>query len=194
MTEFEKYSDDFEELVDAVFKAYMGRPPVVLRKDLTGLLKEVESLARKPSSSLNLSRNEIRQELACMWVSFIRSYRRSSTKLHIRQYLIRRSIWGLRDWIRKESRILRKAPASTPKEVPVFRLNFSFLLEGETWPPLAILTAYQRYLIYLKFVEDKDILRIAQHLDKDRHVVSRQLNEALQLIRRIANDEEAHTS
>lgn len=189
MTEFDKYSEDFEELVNAVYQAYMGKNPMVNRRDLAGLVKEVQELARKPGSSLNLSRDEIRQELACMWVSFIRSHRRSNTELHIRQYLIRRSVWGLRDWIRKESRILCKAPTSPPREAPAFRLNFSFLLSGETWPPLAPLNAYQRYLIYLKFVEDKDILRIAQHLHKDRHVVSRQLSETLRLIRRIANEE-----
>lgn len=193
MTEFDKYSDDFEELINAVYQAYLGKSPVVHRRDLAGLVKEVKELARRPGNSLDLSRDEIRQELACMWVSFIRSYRRSGPELHIRQYLIRRSIWGLRDWIRKESRVLRRAPTSPPREAPAFQLNFSFLLEGETWPPLAPLNAYQRYLIYLKFVEDKDILRIAQHLHKDRHVVSRQLSDTLRLIRRIAN-EEAHTS
>ena len=193
MTEFEKYSDDFEELVDAVYQTYLGKPPLVHRKDLIGLIKEVEELARKARDSLNLSRDEIEQELACMWVYFIKSYRKSNPKLHIRQYLIRRSVWGLRDWIRKESGVLYRAPTSTPEKVPGFQLDFSFLINGETWPPLVSLTAYQRYLIYLKFVEEKDILRIAEHLQKDRHVVSRQLEETLQTIRRIAN-EETHTS
>lgn len=187
---FIKYSDDFRRLVNAVYETYIGYPPEESRKDISRVIYEADTLARLYPYSFNIEKEDVEQELRLMWLRFYKSYYKNEVHITLRQYLIRRSAWGLRDWLTSQKHTSRGTYLGFFKEErPKISLNLEFLLNGESWLPLTCLSAHQRYLIYLKFVEDKDILGIANHLQKDRHVISRQFKETINSIRRVANEE-----
>lgn len=188
MDPFVKYRKDFNRLVDAVYSTYMGYPPHTDRRDIAKLISEVKEACRQGSSLFSLEEGDVRQELRAQWISYIRSYQRNKPRTSLRQYLTRMSVWGLRDWVNKWKHTPRSTTAcAIDTQAYPFSLNLSFLLYGERWSPLSSLTSHQRYLIYLKFVENKDILGIAKHLHKDRHVVSAQLQTTMEQIRRNFN-------
>lgn len=189
MDEFSKYSDDFKLLVNAVHETYLGKPPCSSRKDLAYLIQQVQTATNRRINNFFLEREEVEQELACMWLLFLRSYRSSKTSLTLKQYLIRRSIFGLRDWFLREMSVPSFSLPIALAPLFQFDLDLHFLLRGESWRPLVPLNAYERYLIYLKFVEGKDMLHIAKSLQKDRKTVSKQFKETMETIRSLANVE-----
>lgn len=121
--------------------------------------------------------SDVVQQLYLIWLKAIKNYRISKPNIRIRRYLIRMSVWGIRDWLQAESNIPLSGPRKEPEEEQdyPFTLDLSFLLYGSTYHPLQGLTDYERYLIYLKYVEGKHIFAIADHLQRDRGLVSKQL-------------------
>ena len=136
---------------------------------------------------LPLSKKEIRQELFAMWVQFSKEFEENKPKIHLRQYLLRRSIWALRDWIsgqcNQQFLPLTFAPGATQEDMTPdfgFILDYKFLVYGTGWYPLCLLSPYERYLVFLKFVEEKSIVEISYIVQKDRLTVKKQLDEIIE--------------
>lgn len=134
---------------------------------------------------------DVVQELACIWLKAIQNYNDSKPNCSIRQYLVRMSVWGIRDWLYKEANIPMSGPLikqEEEREYP-FALDLSFLVDGSSQVLFKDLTDYERYLIYLKYHEGKHIFEIAEHLQKDRSVISKQLYAIHDKLRSIFNED-----
>ena len=74
----------------------------------------------------------------------------------------------------KHNKENRKALFSIPETEDTeneFRIDLTFLLHGMDFTLLNNLSPYERYIIFLKFKEDKSILQMSHILQKDRRVV-----------------------
>ena len=91
--------------------------------------------------------------------------------------------------LKTQIRIVRYAPnlEETKKAKPPFNLDLQFLLNGTDYFPLSELTAYERYLIYLKYKEGKTIVQISQVVQKERHTVSSHMKKATEKLRSLKN-------
>lgn len=180
LEELAKYRAEFEEIVDTVYKAYSKQPLISAKKYLVVLYDSISSL----EATFPLDAEDIRQELVFRWLIFISKYYEAKPNVKLRQYLIRRSIWAMRDWFH----LLMKKPVwDTPvivfPEFNSFVLNFKFLIHGTDVAPFDILSPYERYLIFLKFKEERTILEIAKAVQKTRKTVKAQLKSIYDKLR-----------
>lgn len=169
--EFIRYMTDFNRLYHIVSDAINGIDQYLYEGNyLYQLVSEMDV-------TTTIEDADIVQELSVIWLKAIKNYKKSKPNCNIRQYLIRMSVWGLRDWLQRESNIQMTAPIEEQEEQEEqpFTLDLPFLLYGSIYQPLQALTDYERYLIYLKYVDGKHIFEIAEHLQKDRSIVSKQL-------------------
>lgn len=182
--EFALYSSDFNRLYrytrDALDKV---DDPIYYGNYLFQLVASLDIIP-------TIEDDDIVQELSLIWLKAIKNYHKSKPNCNIRQYLIRMSVWGIRDWLQREANIPLSGPRKEPEEEQEypFALDLSFLLYGSIYEPLQDLTDYERNLIYLKHVEGKHIFEIAEHLQKDRSIISRQLTAVYEKLRSRFNE------
>lgn len=178
----EQYHSDFNELVETVYSAYK-------KKELVSNNKAHLSILYSALYYIDiyefLSKEDIRQELSVMWLKYIKVYATTKPKVHIRTYLIRRSVWEIRDWFHK---LARKKPIEIlPKEESLhnfdFTIDLQFLLYGDKEGMLKDLTSYERYLIFLRFKEDKTIPEISFMVQKTSETVADHLSKILDKIK-----------
>lgn len=180
-----RYSKEFNKILSIATDAINRRYRPEYKKEYL-----YQVLSSIPIAT-TVSDDDIKQELYMIWLIGIKNYYISNPKCAVRKYLMRMSVWGLRDWLIKEANILMSAPVDEnfdeEAECP-FTLDLSFLLYGSSYPPLQELSNYERYLIYLKHVEDKHIIEIAKHLQKDRDLISKQITAIYNKLRGILNE------
>jgi len=107
-------------------------------------------------------------------------------------FLIRVSIWKLRDWYTKEIKLSQPVFMTNylePKEeyhLP-FKLNLKFLFHGTSFFPLSTLSSYERYLIFLRYKENKTLQEIADIVQKQRKVVAKHIKNTIYKLRSLRN-------
>jgi hypothetical protein len=187
MEELTKYASDFNEIVRLVHNVnreiFYYPPPY-----LCSLQRQLELSHTFGFTQLDLK--DIQQELSLIWIGLVRKFRKSKPNIGIRSWLKRMSMWEIRDWYiskMKESPDPPKHYKSYTKEPILFRLDLNFLLQGTSFFPLSCLNAYERYLIFLKFKQDKTIIEIADIVQKERRTVSRHIKQTLKRLRSINN-------
>jgi len=185
MVELEKYIDDFNLLVSVVYDTHQGNPPQSTRGDVKYLVKLVQENSQLDYNQFALEKEEVEANLRCWWVGYVKAYARQKPGIHIRQYIIRRSLFDLRDWYLHEMRIRSSGPIYVPKKAQVYEIDLGYLLTGESTSALSALTAYERFLIFLKFNRGMNTLRIAKLLQRKRGTVAVQMKETLNKVRRI---------
>ncbi len=186
-TVLDTYQDDFKELVDTVEVAYQGNPLHFSKPHLKALYSSLTDNRSGPT----IDREDIEQQLALLWLKYAKGYHESKPSIHLRQYLIRRSVWGLRDWFNMEMKpipyyLLLLPPQEEYLPKP-FKLDLGFLLYGTRFYPLSILSSYERYLIFLMFKEERTILEIAKAVQKSDKTVSKQLRNIINKLRSECN-------
>lgn len=187
MDEFERFREDFKQLVDTTYCALHKKEKTYSRQHLSVLYCSIFHLDIREY----ISKEEIEQELAFIWLKSLKAFQESKPNIHVRQYLIRRSLWGLRDWLRT----VAARPIGIPfeditveeKEIPQspFSLDLKFLIYGTDFEPLMTLTPYERYLVFLKFREDKTMLEIAHMVQKNHETIYEHFNQIISKIRSI---------
>lgn len=183
--EFIKYLSDFNKLCSIVINTLADKDCCERDTYLSQIVSEF-------NIDHFIEPDDIVQEIALIWIKSIKNYKETQPDISLRQYLIRMTVWGVRDWLSKEAHIYMKdiiTRTSEEKEELSFNIDLSFLLYGSQHPSLQSLTSYQRYLFYLSFKEDKSILQIAKHLQKDRWIVGIQFSKALERVRSLLNNE-----
>lgn len=183
-TILKRYRKDFDELVSTVESAYWYQPQLFSKPHLDYLYSSLTKERNGPK----LEPGEIHQELIALWGEFYRKYQESKPEIHIRQYLIRRSVWGLRDWFNSQFKFYPAAPPPLDEEETYshrvgFKLDLGFLFYGTRVFPLSILSPYERYLIFLKFKKERTILEIAGIVQKNKETVGFQLHKILKKLR-----------
>lgn len=179
---FTKYGEEFETLVRTAWRAYTGI--FVESESSPGYsrgLSEAIRVIPKTALRRGVEEEDLRQQLSLFWILYHDQFRKNRPRSRLRSYLLRRSIWGLRDWLR-ENDLLRPSDdslGSTEGRQETPEVNFSWILETDL--PL---TAWEKYLVYLKYAQEKSINEIAQILQKDRKTIRTRLEEIHEHIRR----------
>ena len=185
MDELNRFRQDFKELVDTAYAAIRKKEKAVNKQHLSVLYNSISYLDIRQF----VTKEDVEQELRYQWFLAIRSFQKTKPSVHIRTYLIRRSLWSLRDWARSLSLIkthdhfIDNIPDTTETTHYDFRLDLKFLIHGTEFTPLASLTPYERYLIFLKFREDKSTLEIAEMVQKTYETVYEHINEIIAKVR-----------
>jgi len=161
---FTEYRSDYEDLVEAAWRAYTARP-------IPSTKGHIRAIGRCISADLygQLEEEDFRQQLAMLWTDYYAQYVQNKPNSRLRSYLLRRSVWGLRDWLQgighETDEIGRYDPATSS-------WDFSWITTTDL--PL---TKWEKYLIYLKYGQEKSINEIAEILQKDRKTIRTRLEE-----------------
>ena len=189
MNSLEKFSEDFDELIEVTYNTYWDLP-VIHKKSFSKSLEEIIlDIPITNRNSFNLTLNDLRQELSSFWLKYEKQYKNPKENVALRSYLIRRSIWDIRDWLKRQTNIVVTDPFLGVKNdcVAEFKLDLLFLFEGTNYPPLRILSPYERYIIFLKFKEEKSILQMSKILQKDRRVVKSHFDSIIKKLKKVSN-------
>lgn len=186
MEELQLYRREFNSLVAAVRSASLGEEPSHKTKYSIVLYDEIKDVP--VTAPLEVA--DIEQELRLYWFIFVQKFHQSKPEITLRQYLLRRSIWALRDWYHwamKPAGPSHVKGKTLKNEFP-FKLDILFLVEGSDLHPFSLLTAYQRYILYLKYKEKKSTSAIASMVLKTRKTVSLELRRTIKFLRSAAKD------
>ena len=187
MNVFLKFKKDFNELIETTYNTYWDLPLIPQKNYSTYLHKILKEVITDSNSDFYLNKEDLKQELCTLWLSYQEQFlvKHEKSQLSLRSYLIRRSLWDLRDWIKKNINIISVDPTFFIEEEsePDFKLDLKFLLTGTNYGPLKSLCGYERYIIFLKFKEDKSILEMSRILQKDRRVVKKHFDLIIEKIK-----------
>lgn len=180
MEEFVRFKKEFKSLVLAVRAASLSQDPININRYALVLYDEIKDIP----VTTPLEVEDIEQELKLYWFIFVEKYHQSKPEITLRQYLLRRSIWALRDWYRWSMK-----PSGTSiqkkysKEEFPFKLDVHFLIRGCDVHPFSLLSPYQRYILYLRYKEKKSITKISKLVIKTRKTVSLELRRIIKFLR-----------
>ena len=179
----DKYKSDFDELVDTLIDGYYHRPLAIQKEHLRFLRNSL----KEKRSRVPLERDDVVQELSIKWIQFEKKFNKTKPKIHIRQYLRRRSVWFLRDWFNRQMKKITLHPIyeedSFINNTAPFTLSLRFLLYGTSYRFLSDLSPYERYLIFLRYKLDRTILEIAYAVQKDDITIERHFKKIFNKIR-----------
>jgi len=186
--------DEYLELLDEMYAAAMST--ILHGKDdyahhyLWGLRLQQEIQELCP---LDIDQNDVFQQICLIWWQSWKTYKGSIQGL--KRYLIQRTIWGLRDWLIKQSNIVGIYPYYYfLEEKPEFLLDLSFLAYGTRVYPFSTLAPYERYLIFLRYREEKTILQISKVVCKNKNTVQKELCWILDKLRVLGENFEKENS
>lgn len=178
----DQYHKEFDDLVDTVWAAYKQKELPFSSKSHLSILYSTLFYIEIPEI---LSKADIRQQLSLMWLRYIKTFTEAKPNIPIKVYLIRRSLWGLRDWFKTLSKRKLVIPIElTNSEIDFgFSIDLKFLLYGTKEGMLQDLSPYERYLIFLRFKEDKSISEISTIVQKTSVTVDLHLSKVLDKIK-----------
>ena len=180
----------FNSLVVTTLYVLAGEPIYPEESHLKWLVKDLSAELKKMNlTKYYVATDELQQQLSLIWIESTASYEKNKPSITKRSYLIRMSVWGLRDWLWRELRS-RVRDTTPPKGKPEFTLDLKFLFEGADIAPLTLLTSYERYLIFLRYQQDKHIFEMADVIQKDEKTIRHQLKKALNKLRSASNAKE----
>lgn len=185
--------DDFNEIVDLVWNTYLRRHTNPQKPHLVKLKKELLSSIRRYWNTYTLDREDIEQELRLLERKYLQSFSKKRRKHTLKEFVLQCCIFGMRTWFHQQlSSVSHGVESPMPVETCVleFQLDLRFLLHGTDYWPLCNLSPYERYLIFLRFKEDKSIVEIAYIVQKHREVISKQLRSILNRLRSEINENE----
>ena len=168
----ERWRQDFDGLVDVVYYLHYGLRPRFGNTYEEELYRKLKSLTRH--NNFSLCREDIAQQLALVWTQGLAN---GSKGKGTRSYILRLSVFGLRDWYRKELRAMDKGESEYTERTGR-QIGLKWLFYGED------LTPYERYLIFLRYTQELNILEMSELLKKERHKVSEMLTRAIEKLRR----------
>lgn len=139
-----------------------------------------------------LEKEDIEQEIYFIWLQCEKSQGGKLTERYLKQM----TIWGIRDWTIRQSRVVEAYPYYYYflEEKPEFLLDLSFLAYGTRVYPFSTLAPYERYLIFLRYREEKTILQISKVVCKNKNTVQRELRWILDKLRVLGENFEKENS
>ncbi len=193
MNVLQRFRNEFEELVSVTYDTYWERDVFPKNKFSIVLQDTIAEALSDRERTFNLTKEDLEQQLALLWLSYYRQYtsKKDKPETSLRGYIIRRSIWGLRDWLKYEVNIVTEEYAIPEAEKEIedeFKIDLMFLLHGIDFILLKNLSPYERYIIFLKFKEDKSILQMSHILQKDRRVIKNHFDSIITRIKENYSD------
>lgn len=187
MNVLQRFENEFNELVTVAYDTYWELGVLPRNKFSIVLQNTIAQALADKRRTFDLTREDLEQQLTLLWLSYYKQYNSKESKpdTSLKSYMIRRSIWGLRDWLRYEVNVTTEEytiPEIEEAESE-FKIDLMFLLYGVEFVLLKDLSPYERYIIFLKFKEDKSILQMSRILQKDRKVVKSHFDSIIERIK-----------
>lgn len=180
------YTEDFDTFVDITYKVLNGhhiQQPVGYEKTLIRTLREV---INQSEGYRIILKEDIIQQLRLLWLTYTEEHKQKQLDVAHKSYLIWRSIYGLKDWLRKELTTFDTLDFDIPS---IFteseqKIDVQFLIKGSKIFPLSLLSSYERYLLFLRFYKEMDITEMASLMNKSRPTMHKQLVQVIEKLRR----------
>lgn len=183
-----KYQSDFTRLASTVFKVCNNEfylPATAYQKVLDKYLTTSLSYRSFP---YHIEREDIEQELNLIWVKLLDQFYTNKPQCSLRQYLIRCSIWALRDWIDREVTWMQESMDFAPVQNDGYeqiQTDIEFVLLSDGSSIFDALSASERYLLFTIYMGDRTLQEfcdaVAKHpatLRKEaKRIVDKLLNE-----------------
>jgi len=210
-----KFKDDFDNIVELVWKIHTGQldsqfvshhhsqleiSSLTVSSHMKVLRKELLRLRGKYPSTFSIDKEDIGQQLRYLWYQYMESYKGRDKDYLVRDHLLACTPWGMKAWYFQE--VVGMSHSNDPEvECPhlhqttlpvsdlrryLLKLDPSFFIQDPPWP-LSSLSPYEKYLIYLQYQAEKSIVEIAYIVQKDRGVVSRQLKQIHKKLRSLVD-------
>ena len=182
-----KFPKDYNEFIDIIYNAYWSLPTIHKEKYSKALESMVLNVleGRKPSFDLTLE--DLKQEMCFFWIKHEKDYMKNKERKNIslRSYIIRRSMWSVRDWLKRHNSIVKTDIINKTEDRTAvgFKLNLRFLLEGSNNRLLKDLSGYERYIIFLVFKEEKNMVEMSKILQRDRRAIKNHYEKILERIK-----------
>jgi hypothetical protein len=179
-----KYSNLYNDLTNTVYLAYKSKYlSTKYPKYCHILYNKIQNNEIPQNQNLILSKEDIEQQLKMIWFIALNNYLKNKPAISLKQYLIRISLFKLRDYMKYQLSINSLVPYENKVELPTEHINFKLDLEfvclGNKEEPWNILYPVERYILYLFFTKELSVMQIAQRLRKDKHTISKQLKQTL---------------
>lgn len=200
-----RYQKDYQEIVELVWQTYLnsfdtqdslsGRSLQHRQtpSHLATLRRLLVSIQKRYWSSFSLEKQDIKQQLAYLWYRYQKKWdKKKKKKTSFRDYLLQCSVWGLDTWYRQEvmgvshSMTYSTDPMPHQEKSKALYLDLAFLAE-DTVAPLDVLDPHERYLIYLKYKEEKNIVEISDIIQQDRGIVSDKMKQIFNKMRSLTD-------
>lgn len=182
MQELKRWSKEFNSLAQAVHLASKGLEPIYKNRYDLVLYDSIKHI--EPVRTLELS--DIKQELRMFWFLFVNKWHETQPEITLRQYILRRSLWALRDWytwaMKPNGYSHERSPVNVTPTFP-FELDIDFLILGSDIYPFSLLTSYQRYILYLKYKQELSNNEIAHTVIKTKKTIGLEVNKIIRFLR-----------
>lgn len=183
------HEKDFNEIVDLVWNVWNDKPVYLTRSHLVNLYQRLLSVQQRYWTTFMIQKEDIQQQLSMLWLRYENKYKKISRRGSLLDYLLQCSILGMETWFYRQISVPSYNKSVVQEQIVQewkavgFQLDLDFLVKGTDYWPLSILSPYERYLIFLKFKEEKSIVGITYMVQKHREVVSNQLSRILNKLR-----------
>ena len=196
MDTFQEFPDLFEDMKYVVFRALFNREDEALFEPWMETMYEpwkfamFESIRKvKEGWQPNLvDKDDAEQEIRCVW---LKCQQADVSKSDLRKNLIRRTIWGMRDWAKKQAKLAGVISCDVSEQEPDlgFTLDLAFLLYGVDLYPLSSLTDFERYLLYLRYKEGKTLDEVSKIVHKHHATIQSHLRDIFDKLRSLNNEQ-----
>jgi len=106
MNSLDRFSEDFEELIEVTYNTYWNLP-VIYRKSFSKSLEQtILNISIHNKHIFDLTMADLRQELSSFWLKYEKQYKNQKGNVVLRSYIIHRSIWDIRDWLKRHTSIV----------------------------------------------------------------------------------------
>lgn len=183
---FDKYADQFEELVTAAWKVYLGQTVYSDKGYVRALIEALESIEKRRLDKPPLDREDFEQQLRLFWWEIYTAFNTNDPKSTFWGYLLRMSVFKMRDWYEKEWKTLDRelVPPDFKVETPCDM--FRWVVKGTMVYPWSRLSGFERYLLYLRYDQDYSMAKIGDMLGYTRQTISNRLERAVDKLRSIS--------
>ena len=168
---FHQYHTEFINLVDALSTIHNRNRTKKLTNYCAAFCFQLRKLP--DIDSFYPSREDISQELYLIWLQLKKQWDKHPSQSTLRSFLIQRSIWALRDWVKLQIRD-RKIPTDIFSYVEKSVPNLSWLLSRTDLD----ITSFEKFILYRYFILGETKEKISEVIDRDISVTRKTLSAA----------------
>jgi len=137
-------------------------------------------------------REDIKQQIRFIWLTAEKRYKANVNGRSLKDYLIRMTILGMRDYtisLLKQTNTTNTSNFSYYIKRPQLLLDLHFVVNGTNTCPFDTLNPYERYLLFLRYNQEKTLAEIAKTVYKRVRTVQLELRFITDKLRSLANED-----
>lgn len=129
-----------------------------------------------------LEEEDVRQELTAMWIEFLGQFYQNNPRCSLKQYLIRRSLWGIRDWVAKGIRYTTDSGEYEPVtyQQDTVQTELEFLIMSGDSEIFGMLTPHERSLLWSIYVGQLSVSEVSTKITRDPATVRKQVGQIIE--------------